>query len=87
MEIVSKDSDLEMSYRFTIYVQTPTPAISALAAQLLPRTDLVSSSLSINPRFLMAPAFGALSLGCAASAFRYAVCNARTLVAWMSNSS
>lgn len=57
-----------------------TNSLSALAH--LPITALVSSSLSSSPRFLIAPAFGASSRGFAASAFRYAVCNARTLVAW-----
>jgi hypothetical protein len=65
------------SQKFLPYVQTEfqTPA---LAAHLLPKTVLVSSSLSSNPKFLIWPAVGALSLGCAASAFRYAACNART---------
>jgi hypothetical protein len=53
----------------------------ALAAHLLPKTALVSSSLSSKPKFLIEPAVGALSRGCAASAFRYAICIARTRVA------
>jgi hypothetical protein len=62
------------------YVQTEfrTPA---LAAHLLPKTVLVSLSLSSKPKFLIVPAVGALSRGCAASAFRYAVCIARTRLA------
>jgi len=62
------------------YVQTEV-RIPALAAHLLSKTLLVSSSLSSKPKFLIAPAVGALSRGCAASAFRYAVCIARTRAA------
>jgi hypothetical protein len=56
---------------------TPVPEPTAH----LPSTAFVSSSLSNSPRFRIAPALGASSLGFAASAFLYAVCNARTLVA------
>jgi hypothetical protein len=66
--------------RLMPYVQTEI-RIPALAAHLLPKTVLVSSSLSSRPKFLIVPAVGALSRGCAASAFRYAVCIARTRVA------
>jgi hypothetical protein len=55
--------------------------IAATASAHFPSTAVVSSSLPNNPRFRIAPAFGASSRGCAASAFLYAVCNARTLVA------
>jgi hypothetical protein len=55
---------------------------SALAAHFAPRTLLVSSSLSNRPKFLIAPAFGALSRGYAASAFRYAACSACTRAAY-----
>ena len=44
-------------------------------------TSLVSFSWPNSPKFLIAPAFGASSRGFAASAFRYARCKARTLVA------
>lgn len=56
--------------------------IQSLALAYLPSTALLSSSLSSSPRFLIAPAFGASSRRFAASAFRYACCNVRTLVAY-----
>lgn len=46
------------------------------------RTAFVSSSFPINPRFLICSAFGAFSRGCAASAFRYAICIALVLAAY-----
>lgn len=52
-----------------------------LAPAHLLNTAFVSSSWPNSPRFLMAPAFGASSRGFDASAFLYARCRARTLVA------
>lgn len=46
-------------------------------------TLLGSPLVSNNPSFRMLPTFGASSLGCAASAFRYARCSSITLAAWM----
>lgn len=61
------------------YVQTP---MWALLLDHLLITALESFSWPSSPKFLMAPAFGASSRGFAASAFRYARCRARTLVAY-----
>ena len=47
----------------------------------LPNTSLVSSSFPNSPRFRIAPALGASSLGCLASAFRYAACSALVFAA------
>ena len=58
---------------------------SALA--YLPSTDFVSSSLPRSPRFRIAPTFGPSSRGFAASAFRYACCIARVLVAYGTSNS
>ena len=44
-------------------------------------TSSVSSSLPNNPKLLIVPAFGAFSLGLAASALLYACCNALVLAA------
>jgi hypothetical protein len=52
-----------------------------VALAYLLNTSFVSFSWPSSPKFLIAPAFGASSRGFAASAFRYARCNARTLVA------
>lgn len=44
-------------------------------------TSFDTSSLLISPRFRICPELGALSRGLAASAFRKASCNVRTLMA------
>lgn len=45
---------------------------------LSPNTLFVASSCPNSPKFLMSPAFGALSLFVAVSPFRYAACSAET---------
>ncbi len=49
-------------------------------------TAFVSSSLPNKPKLLICPAFGAFSLGCAASALRYAACNAAIFAAYQCRS-
>ena len=49
----------------------------------LSSTFLVSSSLSMSPRFRIWPAVGASDWPAEASAFRYATCSALTLAAWV----
>lgn len=45
-------------------------------------TSFDSSSFPIRPKLRIDPAFGAFSLGCAASAFRYAFCIALARAAY-----
>lgn len=65
------------------FIQYINPLNHRFPSSPPPKTLLVSSSLPNSPRFLIAPTFGAFSLGCVASAFLYACCRALVLAAYI----
>lgn len=66
-----------------MYTRRQARSLRIRPPHALPSTFLVSSSLSMSPRFRIWPAVGASDWPAEASAFRYATCSALTLAAWI----
>lgn len=87
--ISSSIGDMTSSFPFrdistALSSRSPPPhAFAPFVANSFAGVTCFSASLASNsPKLLISPALGALSLGVAASRFRYAACRAMILDAW-----